>query len=237
MTELVQAQSGSGGTSDTFSVDITSADGHTLVAQITAWVTGDTPISLASVTDSTGGGNAWQYSTAQQSQNPPAAGSYSATNGQYGFTAEACCIGALPVTSVTFTFSAEITFGEAGVNEFSGLPAGSVLLTAASDGTLQADATSYTTPALTAPSTALAVVSTSNDNGEFTGVTPAGWEISNYGDAIGGYVLAAPAGTIQPTFTQSPGADVPSSAILAIGAPPPAAQDASDLPLLLAGRL
>jgi hypothetical protein len=205
-------------------IAIDTAAGHTLVVAIAQWVTTDTPVNIVSIADSTAGQNTWYYSTLPASQNPPANGSYDSGQTQWGFAAVACCIGAKAVTEVTVTMSGSGDFLEANVSEFSGLPAGAVVLGGASSGTLRSGVTSYTTPALAAasPSPLLAVVATSFLNGEWTGVT-AGYTLLSYSDTLGAYALAAPPGAVSATFTAAAANDVPSSAVLAIGAPQPAA--------------
>ena len=89
-------------------VDIATATGHTLVAAIAQWVTADTPINIDSITDSTAGQNTWYYSVLPAQQNPPANGSYDASQTQWGFAAVACansfrpsviCAGLAPLVS------------------------------------------------------------------------------------------------------------------------------------------
>jgi hypothetical protein len=210
--------------SATFATTISSTAGNGLVCYMTVWQSGNNPISISSIADNASGGtNVWQYSTAQQSQYPPAGGSFSVTESQYGFTAMGVCLpSAQPtratkaVTQVTVTFSAAVTsFGEVGVSEFSGLPAGSVLSAAAASGTLATAATSYTTPAIAVPSTALVVANTSFFN-QWTGVT-SGYTLLSYADTLGAYDVAVAPGSRSVAFTGTPAGDVPSSAIVAIG--------------------
>jgi hypothetical protein len=217
MTALVQSANATNGGGTSFTASISSTSGHALVCYITGWSSGSTANNISSVTDSTGT-NAWLYSTATSSQNPPSSGSYDSVHAEYGFTAIAVCLNAAAVTSVTAVFARSV-YGEVGVSEFSGLPAGSQVLTAASSGTLASGATSYSPPALTTSSVALAVACTSGF-GDFSGVTPSGWNELSYTDTLAAYDLAAAAGTVQPVFT-GPSQDVPSSAIIAIGVPPP----------------
>lgn len=220
MTALVQSQHAPNGGATSFTVSITSAAGNALVCYITAWRSGSGAFSLTSVADSAG--NTWAYSSAAQNQNPPAGGSYDSAQSQYGFSAIAVCAAAAAVTSVTVTLSAGVSYGEVGVSEFSGLPSGSGILAAASSGTLASGVTSYTVPSVSVTSGALAVATASPFNG-FSGVS-SGWSLLTYTDSDAAYNLSA-SGTVQPVFT-GPSSDVPSSAIVAIGAggspPPPA---------------
>lgn len=222
---LVQPTRAGNSTGTTTTVSITTTAGNSLIAQITVWMTGNNPASIASVVDSAG--NTWTVSTAQQSQYPPAAGSFSSSNSQYGFSATAWCLPSgnrgttKSITTVTITLAGIGTgvFWEAGVSEFSGLPTGSVALTAASKNVLATAVSSYTTPTIYTNVTTLGIANTA-DFGEFTGIS-SGWVINNYGDTISGYSLSVPAGNVSVTFTQSTTGDVPSSAIVAFGPPLP----------------
>lgn len=214
MTTHVQDKSISG-TNTSFTVPVTSAAGNTLICAATMWPAGNTPVNIVSVTDSTGGANTWLYSTAQQSQNPPAAGSYDAGKNGYGFTFVGCCVKAAPVTSVTVTISVS-TFADVGVSEFSGIPAGSRVLAAASSNTLQSGVTAYTPPSLPGLNGTQLVFAATSFFGQFTGVS-AGYTLLAYNDSIFAYSLAASG---VPAFTAGAANDAPSSAILAIGARP-----------------
>jgi hypothetical protein len=212
MTALAQDQANSGSSVSSVAVTISSAAGSTLVAVISGYITGSTPFNLSSVTDTAG--NTWTYSTAAGSQNPPASGSYDSTRGDYGLCAIACCIGARAVTSVTFTFSATVGFAGIAVLEFSGLPAGSQVLAAASAG-IDSSGTSYTTPSVTTATASLAIACTSCF-GSFSSVS-SGWTIEPNSDTAA-YSLAAPPGLVSCTLTSGSTQRTPSSAILAIGA-------------------
>jgi hypothetical protein len=206
----------------TFVVPIDTTAGNALVAYLVAWTDTVAPASIASVTDSAG--NDWDYSTAEASQNPPVSQSDDATQDTYGFTALACCLPSgnggttKAVTEVTVVFSEDV-YGAITVSEFSGLPAGAVVLGGASDATLASLVKSYTTPAVTASSGSpmLAVVDTSAFNAWSTGIS-AGWTLIAP-NGIAGYNTDAASGSVAATFTGF-AQDVPSSAILVIGTPP-----------------
>lgn len=215
MTALVQSQHAANAGGTAFTCSITSTGGNTLVASITAYNSANTPIRIASITDSAGG--TWTYSTALNSQSPPAGGGWDAAGSTYGFAAAACRIGAGAVTSVTVTFAAAVDFAEVGVQEYSGLPPGSVLIGAASSGTPAVSVTSYAPPAITTTVPVLAVSVTSAFNGWSS--AGSGWSLLSYADPLGAYSLAAAAGTVQAAFTAGSPQDVPSSAVLAIGQP------------------
>jgi hypothetical protein len=211
------AQTG-GGT--TFTVPITTTAGHCLVLYATQWVTSNTALHIVSISDTAG--NTWNYSTATANQNPPVNGSYDASVTQYGMTAIACCLVANAVTSVTVVLSGSGDFAEVQVQEFSGLPAGARVLGAASNGTLASGVSSITTPSVNAPSGSpvLVCVNTSLLNGEWTGAS-SGYTLLSFTDTLAAYNVAATAGSaVSCTLTTGATWDVPSSAILVIGAPP-----------------
>ena len=214
------------GTSAT--VSITTTAGNAFLLSFDAFATGNTPFSISSVTDNaSGGSNSWTFSTAQQSQNPPAAGSFDSTHSQYGFTAVAACLPSAnggttkAFTSVTVTFSTATVYVGVNVSEFSGLPAGSVIMAAASTPTAQNGVTSYTTPVLTTLATALVFASTCSF-GPFTGVSSGYTLLTADGDNNKAYNPAAAAGSVSNTFTGSSNR-IPASAIAAIGVQPGAA--------------
>jgi hypothetical protein len=121
------------GSTDSATVDIDTAAGNTLVVSVWGQIGSDTALTLTSVTDSTGeDGNTWTYSAEANSQSPPAAGSFDAAIGYYGFCAVGVCIGAEAVASVTVGLSAEASELYVIVSEFAGVPAGAVLDGAAS---------------------------------------------------------------------------------------------------------
>jgi hypothetical protein len=222
------AQDGSG---STFVVPVSSVAGETLVVWITQWMLTNTAVNITSIADNAAGGsNVWTYSTSQNNQNPPAAGSYDPNTGylQYGFTAIGVCLPSTPgnsgttkaVTSVTVVLTGSGDFAEVQVSRFGSLPAGAVVLGAASTNVLGRLVTSYTTPSVSAPSPSavLSLVNTSFLDGQWTGAS-SGYAIVSYTDALGAYNLAATAGTVQCTLTAGTAEDVPSSAIMVIGAP------------------
>jgi hypothetical protein len=131
-------------------VTITSTGGNTLVASIVVTLPADTPtMAIAAIADSTGT-NTWQFSTAAQSQTPPAAGAWDAAHTGYFFSAIGYCVNAAAVTSVTVTSGASVNSGSMRVivSEFSGIPATATAGPAAADTTLQTG-TTLTSPAVT----------------------------------------------------------------------------------------
>lgn len=235
MTALVQSQqapNADGSATYVIPVSTAGGSGDAIVVYITIWMLGNAPISISSVSDNaSGGSNTWRYSTAQQNQNPPAGGSYAPAENQYGFSAIAVCLpsdngGATKaVTAVTVVMSTAVTaWGEIGGSEFSGLPAGSALLSAAASGTLVTSVSSYTTPSVAPQSTALVVAATSVLNQDWSSVT-GGYALLSYSDTLAAYDTAVAAGTSAVAFSYSGTAtDVPSSALVAIGPPPTAVQ-------------
>lgn len=216
-------------------ITVTSpATSSVLVAQLQGWspMPGINPINIVSIVDNaSGGSNVWKFSTATANQNPPVNGSFSVAHSQYGYSAVAWClpsdnggsIKAFTALTITITEAGGTSFQEGGVGEYTGMPANTIAVVAASTGVL-ATTTSYTTPALTLAGTCLVVCATSCFDNP-SAVSP-GWVLDNDGNPISAHNLAAAAGSVSCTFTM-PSDDVPSSAIVAFGAPsaPPAGLD------------
>lgn len=133
-------------TANTATVDITTADGDTLVAYVAAYIDSDTQLHLTDVTDSAG--NTWIFSTAAASQNPPANGCYDTSEHYYGFSAIAYCIDAEAVTSVTITLNTAAHFIGLGASELA-LASDAYVDAAASVATLLTGVSGFTTPAVT----------------------------------------------------------------------------------------
>ena len=103
------------GTTAALTNSYSSTTGNTLVAYIDGYVTGNTPISVSSVTDTAD--NTWTVINGASSYN----GSY------YACCAVAFCVDAAAVTSVTANFSTAPTdIGYLQVSEFSGVAAGRI---------------------------------------------------------------------------------------------------------------
>lgn len=202
------------------------ATSSVMVLQGQGWSTANVTTAIVSIADNASGGtNVWKYSTVTASQKPPANGSYSTAHSQYGFSYTAWCLpsdngGSIkPFTSlvVTLATTAPSIFQEGGVGEYTGMPANTVAIAAASNGTIAIGATSYTTPALAISETCLVVCSTSCfDN---PSAASSGWVLDNDGNPINAHNLAATAGAVSCTFTM-PADDTPSSTIVAFGPPP-----------------
>ena len=195
-------------------VYITSTGGNALICYLSIYINGNNSTHISSITDTAG--NTWNYSTSPQSQNPPAAWSYSPSDAFSGFTAIAWCLNASAVTNVTVTLPGSADYIEAGISEFSGVPLGTVVSGSAASSVLATNVTSYAPPALTTSVTTLSVAVATSGIG-WTGVT-AGWTRVSYSDALAAYNTAASAGTVQPVFTGTT-QNVMSSASVAFGAP------------------
>ena len=216
---LVQNVQLAGASSATVSAsDFSTTAGSTLTLQLGCWSTADTPISITSITDSAG--NTWNFSTSAYNQNPPAAGSWDAGDGLYGFVAIASCIGAAAVDSITVVFDASsVNWAEGSLSEWADLPAGTLtVLAAAATDTIVNGVTEYTPPAVTAssPDTVLVVALCSGVNAQYTAASN-GFTVLNIGDSIAAYSAAAAAGTISTTLSGSAASNVPSGVALAIG--------------------
>jgi len=208
-----------GASSATISADdFTTTAGNTLILEVGCWSTADSPFGIAGITDSAG--NDWAYSTSAYSQNPPAAGSWDAGDGLYGFCALASCIDAAAIDSVTVVFTAtDVNWAEGNLTEVTGLPLGSVVLAGASADAIATGVTEYSPPSVTvaSPGAVLAVALSSAVDAEFTAAS-GGFTILNIGDTIGAINATAAAGTISTELSGSSSCNVPSGAMLAIGA-------------------
>lgn len=230
MTTHVQ-DAGKDGSGTSVVVTITTTAGNMLAVSFDGFVTGNNPASISSVVDSAG--NTWTYSTATSSQNPPVGGSYDSTEGQYGWTGTAVCLPSAnggttkAVTSVTITFSRSLVYVGATVSEFSGLPAGAVILGAASSSTASDGVTSYTTPSVTTTAAALVLAAVGSFS-TFTGVTMGYTLMTADTDNNKAYNPSAAAGTVSATFTGASNR-IAGSAITAIGAAPAAARLVSSM--------
>jgi hypothetical protein len=222
---LVQIQQNQGNDASPV-VSIASTAGNALVATFSGWMTGNVPLSLASVQDSAG--NNWTYSTSTNlSNNPPAAGVFDSGQDWYSFSGIAWCLPSnnggttKAVTEVTVNFTAAPTVYEmAFVMEFANVPANAVALAGASSNTVVSAYTSYNTPSITTTSSSpvLAVANTSVIEA-ITG-TGTGWALTTAGgNTNGAYNLAQASGTFSALLTQTTASDIPTSNIVAFGVP------------------
>jgi len=221
----VQNQSVQDSSVSSAQVTISTTTGNTLIAYISAYITSDTALAITSVTDSTSGGNTWQYSTATSSQSPPASGAWDSGDGVYGFTAIAYCIAATAVTSVTVQLNNSCVIFDAGVTEFSGVPAGAVLDGSASAAPNTAE-TSYTTPSINTKASSDAIIAIVSTGSALACSVSGIYTIIEMGGVTSGELAAwgisSSAGSQACTFTMSSQVII-SSAILAIGQQPAAA--------------
>lgn len=200
---------------------ISTTGGNTLVLEFTAWMTGNNPVHLASVSDSAG--NVWNYTTsAQNNGSAPAGGAYDSGNNLYAFTTIATCVDAAAITSITVTTSATVTgSGEGCVQEISGLPPQAAVPAAWSTNADVTGVTSYTVPAVApeSPFPVAVFTCTSGINSEFTAASNGFTVLTVGSDTIAAYRLAITAGAINTTLSGSPSSNVPSAVTLAIGTP------------------
>jgi len=213
----VQNQSVRDSSVSTAAVTISSTGGNTLIAYISAYITSNTALAITSISDSAS--NTWQYSTATSSQSPPASGAWDSGDGVYGFTAVAYCINATTVTSVTVHMNNTCVILDAGVTEFSGVPAGAVLDGSASNAPNTA-VTTFTTPSITTTATADAIIAIVSTGSALACATSGIYTIIEMGGVTSGELAAwgisSSAGSQACTFTCSSQVII-SSAILAIG--------------------
>jgi len=219
----------SGGASTSYTINVSSTlQQSACFAMISAWVTGNNPFHLVSVTDNaSGGSNTWTFSTADNNQNPPAAGAYDSGTNKYGFTAVAVCLpdptsgnSPKPFTQVTVTMSATIPTSQlqVGFVEMTDMWPGSVIQDAASDNTVTTVGATYTTPSVTTTNGAVSIATTSYlGNMSSAG---SGWSLEGAGSQDASKP-SIPVGTTAVTFTpSSPGSfNLQSSAIIAVGPP------------------
>lgn len=213
MVAHVQTQTLIGGSGSSGAVTISTTAGNTLALVVDGYINANTPFHISSITDSH---NTWTFSTGTSNQNPPVGQSY---DGAYtGFIAIAAMVAAAAITSVTVNLSASTAYLDLAVYEFSGVPAGSSIVTAAASST-NTSAISVTTPTVTAPSGALfGVAAQTNDGnaGSNTSVS-SGWTLDGGGDHFAAWQLSPSAGSLSATFTSTSSQNWPSTAILVVG--------------------
>ena len=219
------------GAVNTVTVPVNTATGNTLIVYALAAQTGNNPLALASITDSTGT-NVWHYSTQLNSQSPPAAGAYNGTS-VYQLAAIGYCVNAAAVTSVTVT-----TTGVAAnsslfvtVSEFSGVLPQATIDGAASSNTV-ATAGSDTSPNIQVTGSSDVLAACNYNNGTLSQVSP-GWTSADPAFTAAAWQITAAPATQNVTWTFTSPALYTASAILAIGVPvlvprqlPPAAVSA-----------
>lgn len=220
MVAHVQTQVTTGGSGTSAAVTISSTAGNTLAVVADAYIGSNTPFHITSISDSH---NTWSPSTANSNQNPPVGQSFDGTN--TGFIAINAFVGAAAITSLTVNFSASLIYIDLAVYEFSGVPAGSVIVAAGASST-NTSAISVTTPSVTVPANAsFAVAAQTNDGNAGSNTSVGGsWTLDGGGDHFAAWQLSPAAGSLSATFTSTSSQNWPSSAILVVGPPPPVAQ-------------
>lgn len=190
---------------------VTCAAGNVLAIDVLAVNTGNTPISVTSVTDNAGGStNAYSIPA------PANTGAFFTSQNQFAAVATVWCqvTTALSAATVTITFSTSAGFSEAEFGTYSGVPGNSVTLAAASS-TLLTTASSAASPSAGATPGCLAIA-VCNVNGAASSVS------SSYAlrpDNISAWLGTTAAGSTSTTFTLTASSPVWGTTITVIGAP------------------